>query len=61
MQWPEPHKTIRLRDGGIGTYHGVCPITGKHRVNYRDTIWLLDNDGFARADRQPSPQDYTGE
>ena len=62
---------MKLRDGSIGHDHGPCPRTGKHRVfvenGMRDgngqitgTTWLLDDEGFARADRQQSPHDAIG-
>jgi hypothetical protein len=61
MQWPDVFAKLKLCGGGTGTYRGVHPVTGKRVVNYQDTNWLLDEDGFARADHQPSPQDWTGE
>ena len=57
---------IKLRDCSIGHRHGVCKITGKHRVFVEGggvtggTTWLLDDAGFARANQVESPTDAIG-
>lgn len=54
---------VLMRDGHEAVYLGHDPITGKHRV--RDhysgpTVWLLDDDGFARWDHAESEHDCVG-
>jgi hypothetical protein len=60
MDWPKPSTRIVLRGGDTAIYKGIHPITGKHQALTGKTVWLLDDDGLARGDKQPCPQDWTG-
>lgn len=65
---------MRQRGGKVAHYLGVCALTGKHRcqtsnkyteynAEARDdayTVWLVDDAGVCRGDRQPCDQDIVG-
>jgi hypothetical protein len=61
INWPRPGTGIILRGGERAIYKGVHAVTGKHEARADLTSWLLDDEGFARADQQPCPQDWIGE
>ena len=70
-RFPAIGEAVRLRSGVVGTYRGICPVTGKHRVqtgveNARVadpvgiTTWLLDDAGWAGRPGTPVPFDLEG-
>jgi hypothetical protein len=61
VNWPQPGTRITLRGGSVAIYKGVHAVTGKHEARDGETSWLLDAEGFARADHEPCPQDWVGE